>query len=181
MPRQAFVHRFAAQSPNDTSAVEAAIRAGTLQADAIIAILGKTEGNGCVNDFTRAFAVDAFTQMLLRHLDATAVKQIAMVMSGGTEGGLSPHWIVFEARESEAPPRRALALASTHTAPLAAEHLGRKEQVRMVAEGVRQAMAKAGLKEAKDVHYVQVKCPLLTIDRMRLPRREGRKRRCVIR
>ncbi len=175
MPRQAFVHRFAAQSPNDTSAVEAAIRAGTLQAGAIIAILGKTEGNGCVNDFTRAFAVDAFTQMLLRHLDAAAVKQVAMVMSGGTEGGLSPHWIVFEVRQTEAPAQRSLALASTHTAPLAAEHLGRKQQVQMVAEGVRQAMAKAGLKDAKDVHYVQVKCPLLTIDRIEAAEARGAK------
>ena len=175
MPRCALVHRFAALSPNDTSQVEAAIKAGTIQAGGIVAILGKTEGNGCVNDFTRAFAVDAFTQMLGRHLDAEAVKQVAMVMSGGTEGGLSPHWIVFEVRESNEPARRAMALASMRTADLPAEYLGRKAQVAMVAEGVRQAMAKAGLVEAKDVHYVQVKCPLLTIERIEAAEARGAK------
>ena len=33
-------------------------------ATAIVAILGKTEGNGCVNDFTRAFAVRALSDAL---------------------------------------------------------------------------------------------------------------------
>ena len=49
-----------------------------------VAILGKTEGNGCVNDFTRAFAVSALQQELKYNAAG-----VSMVMPGGTEGGLS--------------------------------------------------------------------------------------------
>src|SRR5579872_1567811 len=55
-PMEALVHRLAAAAPHDVSALEAAIDAGTIRPEAIVAVLGKTEGNGCVNDFTRGYA-----------------------------------------------------------------------------------------------------------------------------
>lgn len=175
MARQAYVLRLPASAPNDTSALAAAIARGEVKPQEIVAILGKTEGNGCVNDFTRAFAVEAHKTMLGRHLPEADLARIAFVMSGGTEGGLSPHWIVFSVREGSAPTlgRTSLALASVRTPDLPAEHLGRRQQVEMVADAVRRAMAQAGLTDAADVHYVQVKCPLLTMDRIEAAHARG--------
>jgi cyanuric acid amidohydrolase len=164
--RTALVHRLSARGPSDSGPLEAAIAAGTIAPDGIVAILGKTEGNGCVNDFTRAFAVSALRQALARHLPADAVARVSMVMSGGTEGGLAPHWLVLERRETAGGPGPALAIGSVHTPDLAPEGLGRLDQVRMVADGVRAAMADAGIDDPADVHFVQVKCPLLTVERI---------------
>ena len=69
-----------------------------MRADDIVAIVGKTEGNGCVNDFTRGYATLALKLLLADHLKvppAEVEKRVAIVMSGGTEGGLSPHLLVF--------------------------------------------------------------------------------------
>lgn len=174
--RRAYVHRFAMRSPDDCSALEAAIAAGTVDPNGIVAILGKTEGNGCVNDFTRAFAVKSLETVLARHIPETALRQVAMVMSGGTEGALSPHMIVFEARASEDPAGgAALALGRARTPVMAAEHLGRMGQVEMVAAGVKAAMADAGISDAADVHYVQVKCPLLTMERIEAAEARGQR------
>lgn len=175
MARQAYVLRLPASAPNDTSTLAAAIARGDVRPREIVAILGKTEGNGCVNDFTRAFAVEAFRTLLGQHMSAAELARIAFVMSGGTEGGLSPHWIVFGVREGGAitPGQSALALASVRTPDLPAEHLGRRQQVEMVAGAVRHGMAQAGLTSAADVHYVQVKCPLLTMERIEAAEARG--------
>jgi len=42
--------------PDDVSGLDALVQSGEINPAHIIAILGKTEGNGCVNDFTRGFA-----------------------------------------------------------------------------------------------------------------------------
>ena len=163
----ALVHRLPAGAPDDISAIEAAIRDGHIDPAGIVAILGKTEGNGCVNDFTRAFAVQALRLMLARHLPPAAVDRVCLVMSGGTEGALSPHFIVFERRAGGVEgPSPALAIGIAHTPDLPAEHLGRRAQALLVAEGVRAAMADAGLDHPDGVHFVQIKCPLLTAERV---------------
>jgi cyanuric acid amidohydrolase len=175
MPRRAYVTRLPARSPDHVEGLEAAITRGEIRAGGLIAILGKTEGNGCVNDFTRAFAVRAMQDMLARHIPSEKVAQIAMVMSGGTEGCLSPHWIVFEAREVEEPARgAALALGGARTPDMASEMLGRRGQIELVAAGVKAAMAEAGITTTDEVHYVQVKCPLLTSERIEAAERRGK-------
>jgi len=164
------------RSPDDCSALEAAIKRGDVDASAVVTILGKTEGNGCVNDFTRAFAVRAVEAMFAQYIPREAVRQIAMVMSGGTEGALSPHMTVFEVREHAASGTGpALALGRSRTPVLPSEHLGRREQAEMVAAGVRAAMSDAGIRNAADVHYVQVKCPLLTMERIEEAEARGQK------
>jgi cyanuric acid amidohydrolase len=170
--RTAKVHRIATSAPDDVSGLARAITGGEIAPENIVAILGKTEGNGCVNDFTRAFSVQALKAELSRHLPKEAVNGIAYVMSGGTEGALSPHLLVLERREIKAgtgahtESNRALAIGSALTADLAPQHLGRLAQVAMVADGVRQAMADAGITDPADVHFVQIKCPLLTAARI---------------
>lgn len=164
--REARVHRLPTRSPDDVSGLLAAIAAGRIDPKGIVAILGKTEGNGCVNDFTRAFAVSALRTALADYLEPAGVDRIAYVMSGGTEGALSPHLLVLERRETEATAGPALAIGSAITADLSADGLGRMAQVKLVAEGVRQAMADAGISDPADVHFVQIKCPLLTAERI---------------
>lgn len=170
------VHRISAASPDDVSGIEAAIAKGELDSSGIIAIVGKTEGNGCVNDFTRGFAAQSLTLMLQRHLPRESAEKVCLVMSGGTEGGMAPHWIVLERSESSEAPRTggALAIGRAHTAAMPPEHLGRFEQIDLVADGVRAAMEDAGIADPADVHFVQIKCPLLTAQRMQEAQARGR-------
>ena len=167
MTRRAFVHRISAKAPDDVSGVESGMKDGTIDADAVIAVFGKTEGNGCVNDFTRGFASRALKDLLRRHLPPDEAEAVCIVMSGGTEGALSPHIVVFERRDvAGATEPGALALGRARTPDLPFEHLGRLPQVDAVADAVRNAMKDAGVADASDVHFVQIKCPLLTLDRI---------------
>lgn len=166
--REAVVHRFPMSDPGDVSAIAKAIAAGIIVPARIIAILGKTEGNGCVNDFSRGYATQSLRHLLATHLDEAALAGISLVMSGGTEGALTPHWIVFEVIEDSDRPQtapRALAMASVVTRDLLPEEFGRTAQVELVAQGVREAMSRAGITSSDDVHFVQIKCPLLTVAR----------------
>ncbi len=167
MMRTAFIHRIPAAAPDDVSGLEAAIASGVIDPAGIVAILGKTEGNGNVNDFTRAFAVRALKDALRPYRDAASVEAVSYVMSGGTEGAMSPHFVVFGSGEStDAALSPALAVGGAHTPALPFDQLGRLGQVRLVAEGVRAAMAEAGIEDPADVHFVQIKCPLLTAERI---------------
>lgn len=162
----ASVHRVATRHPGDVSGVAALIDRGVVRAADIVAVLGKTEGNGCVNDYTRAYAVQALGTMLAGRLGTTledVAARVVMVMSGGTEGGLSPHVLVVSVAQTDAAPTGALAIGCALTRDFTPEELGRMAQVEATAAAVRSAMAQA---EIDDVHYVQVKCPLLTSERI---------------
>ena len=96
-------------------------------------------------------------------------QRVAMVMSGGTEGGLSPHLLVFAV--SDAPRRRRTGAQprdrdGVHPRDSSPKKSGGMAQVEATAEAVTAAMAQAGITGAEDVHYVQVKCPLLTSERV---------------
>jgi cyanuric acid amidohydrolase len=168
------IHRLAMRGPNDTNLIESVIRTGNIDPASIVAILGKTEGNGCVNDFTRGYAVQSLRLMLARHLDHEAIDRIAFVMSGGTEGGLAPHWIVVESLAGDhriAGP--ALAVGSIVTRALAPEEIGKGAQIDVVAQAVETAMSTLGISNPDDVHFVQIKCPLLTAERVADARERG--------
>ena len=160
------VHKVLMNSPNDVSGLEKFIASGAVDPREIVAVIGKTEGNGGANDFTRGFATVSFALLLARHLGAApeeVTRRIAFVWSGGTEGVLSPHATVFTRSAGGAPagkPRLAIGIAVTRD--FAPEEVGTMAEVREVAEAVRQAQREAGIAAASDVHYVQVKGPLLT-------------------
>lgn len=160
------VHRISASAPNDVSGIEAAITDGRIDPKGVIAVLGKTEGNGLVNDFSRGLATTSLTLLFERHLPKADAAQVCLVMSGGTEGGMAPHWIVFERGPGEGGASPALAIGRAHTPALPFEHLGRVAEVDQVAAGVAAAMADAGIADPADVHFVQIKCPLLTAQRI---------------
>jgi cyanuric acid amidohydrolase len=159
------VHRISAAAPDDMGGIEAAIGAGRIDPKGVVAVLGKTEGNGLVNDFSRGQATTALNLLFQRHLPRGTAAQICLVMSGGTEGAMAPHWLVFERTEGTGS-GPALAIGRAHTPPLPCWQLGRLAQVDMVTAGVRAAMADAGIETADDVHFVQIKCPLLIAQRI---------------
>lgn len=162
------VHRIPCSGPGDLSGVRALLETGVLAAAEIVAVMGKTEGNGCVNDHTRDYASFAWSRFLAETLGCgpgEAAKRVALVMSGGTEGVLSPHFNVFTRRwvEGAGPAgARRLVLGTARTRDFAPQEIGRAAQVDATAQAVRAAMADAGIARQEDVHFVQVKCPLLT-------------------
>lgn len=168
MPRRAYIHRLPMSAPDDVSAIAGGIAAGDIVPGSIVAVLGKTEGNGLVNDFTRGLATQSLRLLLGQHLRPDRLEAVCLVMSGGTEGALSPHWLVIEVREvaDEATDAPALAVGQAITRPLAPEEIGRSAQMQLVADAVAAAMADAGIADPTDVHLVQIKCPLLTSDRI---------------
>jgi cyanuric acid amidohydrolase len=169
------VHRISATAPDDTSGIKAAIDAGRIDPAGIVAILGKTEGNGLVNDFSRGYATLALGLLLQDYLPRERAAEVCLVMSGGTEGAMAPHFVVLERGDAPAGAGPALALGRAQTDPLPAEHLGRLAQVDAVAQGVRAAMRDAGVAEPADIHFVQVKCPLLVATRIAAAEARGAK------
>lgn len=169
MARRARVLRLATAGPHDTAPLAAAIARGEIHPRTIVAIVGKTEGNGCVNDFTRGYATLAL-KLLLKD------QPVAVVMSGGTEGGLAPHILVFCIEEAAAPapaPAKRLAIGTAFTRDFKPEEIGRQAQIEETAKAVAAAMSYAGIASASDVHFVQIKCPLLTKERIEESARRG--------
>ena len=175
------VFRVACRGPADLSGVQALIDQGALVPRDIIAVMGKTEGNGCVNDYTRELASTVWCHFLAPHLGCSADeagKRVALVMSGGTEGVLSPHFTVFTRRvatpDSATPEaEKRLVIGVAHTRDFAPEEIGRMAQIEATAQAVREAMADAGIGAREDVHFVQVKCPLLTSAKMQTAANRG--------
>lgn len=164
------VWRIACRGPGDLSGVQTLIDSGDLVPAEVVAVMGKTEGNGCVNDFTREYASAAWCQLLAPALGCTLEQvhtRVALVMSGGTEGVLSPHFTVFTRRwlpAADMAPSgsKRLVVGIAKTQDFLPEEMGRSVQVDATAQATLEAMRDAGIDDAADVHFVQVKCPLLT-------------------
>jgi cyanuric acid amidohydrolase len=182
--------RIAMAGPADLSGLTALIEDDALDPAEIAAILVKTEGNGGVNDFTREYTCTTIAATLAPYLRATNAeveRRIAMVVSGGTEGVLSPHATIF-ARVPTASPAangrglnghgadgktKRLAIGIAATRDFLPHEVGRAPQIEATAQAVREAMTDAGITRVEDVHWVQVKCPLLTAERVQAAVRAG--------
>jgi cyanuric acid amidohydrolase len=167
----------------DASGVEDCIKAGQFAADEIIAVVGKTEGNGGVNDFTRILADQAFRKVLLKHGKRSEddIGKIPMVWSGGCDGVITPHATVFARNGKTGPASQSrLAIGTAMSAELLPEDIGRPAMVEKVAAAVQAAMKDAGIDDPKDVHYVQTKTPLLTIDSMLDAEKRGHHVACEV-
>jgi len=164
------------ESVSDASGMAKAIDDGLFGADEVIAVIGKTEGNGGVNDFTRILADQAFRKVLLDRgtRSEDEIAEIPMVWSGGTDGILTPHATVF-ARTPEIgdPTEERLSVGFAMSERILPEDIGRLAMVEKVAAGVRAAMAEAGITDPAEVHYVQTKTPLLTMETINDARSRG--------
>ena len=168
--RTAQVFRLSMAHPGDLSELDRLIAGGGVRAAEVAAIIGKTEGNGGVNDFTRGYFTQTLMALLAKHLNKPAeqlIHEIPCVLSGGTEGVMSPHYSVFCAGEREhiSGTGPSLAIGTAFSAPVPAENVGRRAHVDGVANAVRTAIADAGIEHLDDVHFVQVKCPCITVAR----------------
>src|ERR1700737_5293323 len=92
------VHKVAMASPSDVSELARKIDEREIDPAEIVALIGKTEGNGGANVFTRGFATLSYQLLLANRLQTSPAeigKRIAFVWSGGPGGGFSPPATVF--------------------------------------------------------------------------------------
>ncbi len=178
MPEPIEVRKVPLHTVSDASELAALIDNGVIEADRVIAVIGKTEGNGGVNDYTRIIADRAFREVLAAKGTRTAeqVRAIPIVWSGGTDGVISPHATIF----ATLPPEQAvrtdeprLTIGFAMSERLLPEDIGRTAMITKVADAVRVAMERAGITDPADVHYVQTKTPLLTIHTIRDAKSRG--------
>jgi len=167
MPSAIEVRKVPIHSVADASELTTLIDDGVLEADRVIAIIGKTEGNGGVNDYTRIIADRAFREALVaKGADPDRVREIPIVWSGGTDGVISPHATIFATvPDGDAAPTDELRLTVgfAMSEVLLPEDIGRAGMITKVADAVKVAMERAGIDDPADVHYVQTKTPLLTL------------------
>lgn len=179
MPDAIEVRKVPILSVSDASGLADLIDEGVIEADRVVAVIGKTEGNGGVNDYTRIIADRAFREVLVEKgsRPVEEVRQIPIVWSGGTDGIISPHATVFatvapDKVEQTDEPRLTVGFAMSER--LLPEEIGRVSMVSKVADAVKVAMERAGITDPADVHYVQTKTPLLTIHTIRDAKARGK-------
>jgi cyanuric acid amidohydrolase len=104
-----------------------------------------------------------------------------MVWSGGCDGVITPHATVFARNDKRGPTSKPRLVIGTAVSPkILPEDIGRPAMVEKVAEGVRRAMSDAGVDDTSDVHYVQTKTPLLTIEAVRDAASRGQSVACEV-
>ncbi|MEV4094963.1 ring-opening amidohydrolase [Streptosporangium saharense] len=174
MPEPIEVRKVAIESVTDASGLSRLIDDGVIEAHRVLAVIGKTEGNGGVNDYTRILADRAFREVLAER-GHPAPQDVPLVWSGGTDGVLSPHATIFATTADAEPsqePRLSVGVAMSEV--ILPEDIGRPAMVEKVAAGVRKAMEAAGIDDPADVHYVQTKTPLLTLATITEAKERGR-------
>lgn len=172
------VYKESMKGPEDISGLKRLVETNVIDPKNLVAILGKTEGNGCVNDFTRGYS----NQSLIHYLTsvtglspAEIIEQTALVMSGGTEGVMTPHFTFFtrEDIEGEELAEKSLVVSSGFTREFLPEEQGTLAMVEEVKRVVLELMKQSGISDPNDVHFVQIKCPLLTSDRIQDAHQRG--------
>lgn len=165
---EAQVHTVPMASPDDVSAVEALLDADVVDPADVVAVIAQTEGDG----YARGYAALSLQLLLAERLGLSrsdVFARIPMLMIGGTAGLMSPHYTLFVNKPAKRAvaghaPRLAIGVASTRA--LLPEEYGTTAEIEMVAAGVREAMALAGIKSPADVVCVEMKCPQMTAQRM---------------
>ena len=178
MPEPIEVRKVAIESVTDAAGLDDLIAKGEIDADRVIAVIGKTEGNGGVNDYTRILADRAFREILASRgtRPMSEIRQIPIVWSGGTDGVISPHATIFATVDAARAPQTdepRLSVGYAMSEQILPEDIGRPAMVEKVAAGVTVAMERAGITDPADVHYVQTKTPLLTLETINDARRRG--------
>ncbi|MGB2934346.1 MAG: ring-opening amidohydrolase [Nostocoides sp.] len=177
MPEPIEVRKVPIHSVADASELQKLLDDGVMAADRVIAIIGKTEGNGGVNDYTRIIADRAFREVLVANgAPQEQVQQVPIVWSGGTDGVISPHATIFAtvpAEQAEASDDLRLSVGFAMSDHILPEEIGYVAMVDKVAAAVTVAMERAGITDPQHVHYVQTKTPLLTIHTIRDAKSRG--------
>src|SRR5215216_6035500 len=154
MPDAIEVRKVPIHSVADASELAKLIDDGVMAAGRVVAIIGKTEGNGGVNDYTRIIADRAFREVLVaKGAPADQVRQVPIVWSGGTDGVISPHATIFATLPSDrAEPSDDLRLTVgfAMSEPIRPEEIGYTGMITKVAAAVGTAMQRAGIADQAD-------------------------------
>ncbi len=145
MPEPVEVRKVPIRTVSDASGLADLIDDGVLGADRVVAVVGKTEGNGGVNDYTRIIADRAFREVLVAKGTRTPdeVLQVPIVWSGGTDGVISPHATIFAtvpAEQAEASDEPRVTVGHAMSEPIKPEEIGRLGMIEKVADAVQVAM-----------------------------------------
>jgi cyanuric acid amidohydrolase len=165
-------------APDDVSEARKLLDAGAFQAQHVVAVLGKTEGNGGVNDYTRALATQCFQLLIAEKSGLTMndiAKKVPIIWSGGTEGLMSPHATIFVKEPGGADAGTGetgstvggFTVGTAYTRDMAPEEFGTMPHVLSAAEGVKAAIQDAGIDDPSDIHFVQIKTGALTTERIK--------------
>src|SRR5262249_24940573 len=104
------------------------------------------------------------------------IAKIPMVWSGGCDGVITPHATVFARNGETGPASKSRLVIGTALSPeLLPEGIRRLALVEKVA-----GRGDAGITDPADVHYVQTKTPLLTIDSVRDAESRDRRVACEV-
>ncbi|MDX2107407.1 MAG: ring-opening amidohydrolase [Candidatus Melainabacteria bacterium] len=151
------------RSPSDLSGLMDLVDAGKINPEEVICIIGKTEGNGGRNDFTRDLSMLAFEDYfssMLRISRKEVTDRIIFSLSGGCEGVVSPHIVVYSRSGSSSnipSPEKRLALGIGFTREFKPEEIGRMAQVEETARVIKEVVAQLQIDSPKDVHLIQMK------------------------
>lgn len=163
MMKDANVYRLPMAGPDDVSELAKLIDGGTIDPRDIVAIKAQTEGDA----YSRGYSMLNFELMLAEKLSITreeVAARIPMLMIGLTGGLMSPHYNVFTSKDVDTKEtgEKRFTIGVNVTRVLLPEEYGTAVQVRLVAEGVKEAMKAAGIEDVSDVHCVSIKCPAMT-------------------
>ncbi len=170
------------KSPSDLSGLAALVDSGKINPEEVVCIIGKTEGNGGRNDFTRDLAMLAFEDYFGSKLKIgrkEVTDRIIFSLSGGCEGVVSPHIVVYTkcGSQSNIPsPEKRLALGIGFTREFKPEEIGRMAQVEETARVINEIIDQLQIDSPRDVHLIQMKgaIPSFTFEEGEAARRAGK-------
>ncbi|WP_414041912.1 ring-opening amidohydrolase [Acidithiobacillus sp. M4-SHS-6] len=157
--------RFFTRCPADMSGLADAIARGEICPQNIVAIIGKTEGNGGINDFTRNLSILALGHLLAPFLDCQPEQvedKIVLSFSGGSEGVTAPHLLVFSVTGKPSTMKlsnKRLALTTGLSRTFSPDEVGRMAMIYETARVVETLMQELRV-AADDVHLVQIKAAI---------------------
>lgn len=155
--------KIATSNPADVSQLTKYIDEGVIKPENVICIIGKTEGNGGRNDFTRDLAMSAFESLFSERLGISrheVIDRIIFSLSGGCEGVVSPHIVVFSKSGEPLKEKRKekrLAVGIGFTREFAPVEIGRMAQVEETARVIMQIVSDLKVESNSDVHLIQMK------------------------
>lgn len=158
---EAIVYTVPMASPDDVSEIAALFNQGVVAPEELRGVIAQTEGDG----FARGYFTLALELLLAERLGVPRrqiTETIPIMVIGGTAGLMTPHATLFVRKsvaDAKAEFETALALGFAFTRTLESEELGTAGQAYLVADGVKAAMADAGIESADDVAAVEMKCP----------------------
>ncbi len=169
-------------SPGDVSELTRLMDEGIIVASEVICIIGKTEGNGGRNDFTRDLAMAAFEDLFSRRLGIDrqeVVERIIFSLSGGCEGVVSPHIVVFSIAGTPAAiphSQKRLAIGIGFTREFSAGEIGRMPQIEETARVIREVVEALRIEACGDVKLIQMKgaIPKVSYEESEAARKSGK-------